>query len=157
MVNAEGASLNSVRRALEREGAASAEEEEASWLKRISETERKEERLLDLRLEGDITAQQFREKSAALQEAKSAAAAGLEAARTRRERRGGFERDKRALLDFHARLIPEDLDGLTPEQRRDLYRMMRLRFQARDGTLVTAEWGCNVLTTRPGSGRTRGR
>jgi hypothetical protein len=43
------------------------EEEEASWLKRISEIERKEERLLNLHLEGDITTEQFRAKSITLQ------------------------------------------------------------------------------------------
>ena len=136
---------------------ASAEEEEASWLKRISEIGRKEERLLDLRLEGDIRAEQFRAKSAALQEAREAATAGLEAARARRSRHEDFERDKQALLEYHARLVPEDLDNLTSEQRRELYRIMRLKFQARDGKLVTAEWDCNALTTLPGSGRTRGR
>lgn len=47
---------------------ASLEEEKASWLKRISQRECKEECLLDLRLEGDITTEQFRTKSAALQE-----------------------------------------------------------------------------------------
>src|SRR5215207_737012 len=56
-----------------RAGSASVEEEEASWLKRLSEIERKEERLLDLRLEGDITTEQFRAKSAALQEANETA------------------------------------------------------------------------------------
>ena len=44
----------------------SAEEEEASWLKRVSMVERKEERLLELRLEGDISREQFCAKRAAL-------------------------------------------------------------------------------------------
>ena len=42
------------------------EGEEASWLKRVSEVERKEERLLELRLEGDISREQFCAKRAAL-------------------------------------------------------------------------------------------
>jgi len=124
-----------------RAGGASAEEEEASWLKRLSKIEHKEERLLDLRLEGDITTEQFRARSGALRETKEAATAGLEAARARRSRCEDFERDKAALLEYHARLVPKDLDHSTSEQRRDLYRMMRLRIQARDGELVTADWG----------------
>ncbi|HVF02289.1 MAG TPA: zinc ribbon domain-containing protein [Rubrobacteraceae bacterium] len=136
---------------------ASAEDEEASWLKRISKLERKEERLLELRLEGDISTEQFRVKSAALQEAKEAAATNLTAARSRRSRRKDFERDKEALLEYHARLVPEDLEHLTSEQRRTLYRMMRLTVLATpDGELI-AEWGCNESTTPPGSFRTRGR
>ena len=136
---------------------ASPEEEEASWLKRISEIERKEERLLDLRLEGDIPAERFRARSVALQEAKEAATTNLQAARSRRSRREDFERNKEALLEYHASLVPEDLDGLTPEQRRTLYRMMRLKVLARDGELATAEWGCNDATTPPGSFRSRDR
>ncbi len=50
------------------------------------------------------------------------------AARSRRERLEDLERDKEALLEYHARLVPEDLDGLTSEQRQTLYRMMRLKF-----------------------------
>ena len=132
-----------------RTGGASAEEEEASWLKRLSEIERKEERLLDLRLEGDITTEQFRARSDALRETKGAATAGLKAARARRSRREDFERDKEALLEYRARLVPEDLDGLSPEQRRTLYRMMRLKVAVRDGALTTADWGCNDELTLP--------
>jgi hypothetical protein len=134
-----------------RAGGASAEEEEASWLKRLSEIERKEERLLDLRLKGDITAEQFRAKSNALRETKEAATTGLEAARARRSRREDFERDMEALLEYHARLVPENLDGLAPEQRRTLYRMMRLKVAVRDGMLTTADWGCNDELILPGS------
>ena len=132
-------------------GGASPDEEEGSWLKRISEVERKEERLLDLRLEGDITTQQFRARSAALHEGKEAATTGLRAARSRRSLREDFERDKEVLLEYHARLVPEGLDGLTPEQRRSLYRMMRLRVLAASDGGLTADWGCNVLPTPAGS------
>jgi hypothetical protein len=129
---------------------ASGEEEEASWLNRISEIERKEERLLDLCLEGYITAEQFRARSTAFQE-------NREAARLRLSRREDFERDKEALLEYHARLVPEDLDDLVSEQRRTLYRMMRLKVLAPDGELIAADWGCNASSTPPGSFRTRGR
>jgi len=131
--------------------------EEASWLKRLSEIERKEERLLDLRPEGDITAEQFRARSGALRENGEAATAGVKAARARRSRREDFERDKEALLEYHARLVPEDFDGLAPEQRRTLYRMMRLKAAVRDGALTTADWGCNDEPTLPGGVRIRGR
>src|SRR5215210_586669 len=114
-------------------------------------------RLLDLRLEGDISTEQFREKSATLQESKEAAKANLKAARSRRARFESFERDKEALLEYHARLVPEDLDGLTPEQRRTLYRMMRLTVLATPDSELIAGWGCNDATTPLGSFRTRGR
>jgi len=75
------------------------------------------------------------------------ATTGLEAARSRRAGLEDFERDKEALLGYYARLVPEDLDRLTPQQRRALYRMMRLTVYASpDGSLI-AEWGCNALPT----------
>ncbi len=130
---------------------ASTEVEEASWLNRISEIERKEERLLDLRLEGDITAEQFRAKSPALQENREAAKAGLEAVRLRRPRREDFERDKAALLEYHARLVPEDLDCLASQQRHTLYRIMRLNVLAHDGELIAVDWDCNASSRLPDS------
>ncbi len=136
---------------------APAAEEEAFWLKQISEIERKEERLLDLRLEGDITTEQFRARSAAHQEAKEAATVSLETACSRRARLEDFERDKEALLEYHARLIPEDLDGLASEQRRTLYRMMRLKVLASDGELIAVDWGCNDASKPLDSCRIRGR
>jgi hypothetical protein len=64
-----------------------------------------------------------------------------------RARFESFERDKEALLEYHARLVPEDLDGLTPEQRRTLYRMMRLTVLATPNSELIAEWCCNDATT----------
>jgi hypothetical protein len=76
---------------------------------------------------------------------------------TRRARYESFERDKEALLKYHARLVPEDLDGLTPEQRRTLYRMMRLTVLATPDSELIAEWCCNESTTPLDNFRTRGR
>jgi site-specific DNA recombinase len=58
---------------LENERQPSAGEDEASWLKRIAEIDLKQERLLDLHLDGDITTEQFRAKRAELEEARGAA------------------------------------------------------------------------------------
>jgi hypothetical protein len=48
-------------------------EDEVPWLRRIAEIDRKQERLLDLRLDGDITPEQFRARSARLKGARAAA------------------------------------------------------------------------------------
>ena len=71
-----------------------------------------------------------------------------------RSRLEDFEHDKEALLEYYARLFPE---GPTPEQRRTLYRMMRLEVLARDRALVIAEWGCNAASTLLDSCRIWGR
>ena len=47
-----------------------------------------------------------------------------------------LERDKDVLLDHYAGLLPEALDGLAPEERHRVYKMLRLTVVARpDGTL----------------------
>ncbi len=57
-------------------------DDEATWLKKLSDMDRKRERLLDLHLEGDITTAQFRTKSADLEEARAAVENQIEAARS---------------------------------------------------------------------------
>lgn len=49
-----------LERMIESKRGPSAGEDEASWLGRISEIDAKQERLLDLRLDGNITPEQFR-------------------------------------------------------------------------------------------------
>jgi chromosome segregation ATPase len=136
---------------------ATTEADEASWLKRIAELKAKQERLLDLHLEGDVTTEQFRAKSAELEDARMAAKDQLEAARSRLTRLKDLESSKDALISHYASLVPQGLAELSPEEKNRVYKMMRFHvFAHRDGTL-SAEWGCNVLTTPPDSCRTWGR
>ena len=75
-----------LERMIESERGLSSGEDEASWLGRISEIDAKQERLLDLRLDGNITPEQFRARSARLGEARAAAEAQLQAASSRLSR-----------------------------------------------------------------------
>ena len=126
---------------------ATMEADEASWLKRIAEIQAKQERLLDLHLEGDVTTEQFRAKSAELEDARTAAKDQLEAARSCLRRLKDLERSKDALISHYASLVPQGLAELWPEEKNRVYKMMRFHvFAHRDGSL-SAEWGCNVLTT----------
>ncbi len=131
--------------------------DEASWLGKISSIDRKQERLLNLHLEGDITTAQFRAKSAELKEARTAAESQLETARCHLSRLRDIERSKDTLISHYASLVPHGLAELSSDERNRIYKMMRLKVLADpDGTL-TAEWGCNALSTLPGSCHTRGR
>ena len=48
----------------------------------------------------------------------------------------GLERGRDALLEFYAEMTPEALDALPPEERRQVYGMLRLRIEvAADGTI----------------------
>jgi len=125
----------------------SAAADEAAWFKRLAEINVKQERLLDLHLDGDVTTEQFRAKSTKLEEARVAAEDQLEAARSRLERLKDMEHSKDALISHYASLVPQGLAELSPEKKNRIYKMMRLHvFADREGTL-TVEWGCNVLTT----------
>jgi site-specific DNA recombinase len=142
---------------LEDESKPSAGEDETPWLKRIAEIDLKQKRLLDMHLDGDITTEQFRAKSAELEEARLAAEGQLEAARSRLARLKDLEQSKEALISHYASLVPQALTELSSEEKNRIYKMMRLHVLAqRDGTL-TADWACNILPQPPGSCRTPGR
>ena len=51
---------------IEKERKPSVVEDDASWLRRLAEIDVKPERLLDLRMDGDITSEQFRVRSTEL-------------------------------------------------------------------------------------------
>jgi hypothetical protein len=135
----------------------SSEEDEASWLKRISEVDRKQERLLNLHLDGDITAAQFRAKSAELSEARAAAKGQLEVARSRLARLEDLKRSKDELVSHYASLVPSQLQELTPEDRRQVYKMMSLRVSVYPDDTLIVYLGCNDASTPLDSCRTRGR
>jgi len=141
---------------IENERAPSAVEDEAPWLRRIAEIDLKQERLLDLRLDGDITPEQFRARSAELKDARAAAQDQLEAARSRLSRLKDLERRKDALVSHYAALVPQGLDELSPAEKNQIYNMMNLRVFASPNDTLIADWGCNISPLLPGSFRTRG-
>jgi hypothetical protein len=133
------------------ERAPSTAEDEALWLKRIAEIDLKQERLLDLRLDGDITPEQFRARSKKLKDARVAAQDQLEASRSRLSRLKDLERSKDTLVSHYASLVPVGLNELHPADRNKVCEMMHLRdFAHPDDTLIV-EWGCNVSPLPPGS------
>ncbi len=50
----------------------------------------------------------------------------LAAIEGRKERLEQMERDRDAVLEAYAGVVPETLDALTPEERHQLYKMLRL-------------------------------
>ena len=125
--------------------------------RRIAEIDLRQERLLDLRLDGDITPEQFRARSTELKGARAAAQDQLEAARSRLSRIRDLERSKDALVLHYAALVPQGFDELSLTERNQVYNMMNLRVFARPDDTLIADWGCNVSPLPPGSCRTRGR
>jgi hypothetical protein len=90
----------------------------------------------------------------ALDETRWTARRELKALDRRRETIQELERDKDALLEYYASMVPEALDSLTPEECHQIYKMLGLEVTAgADGRIEVA----GTLGARPevyGSGST---
>jgi hypothetical protein len=125
---------------IENERSPSTAEDEALWLKWIAEIDLKQERLLDLRLDGDITPEQFRVRATELKDVRVAAQGQLEASRSRLSRLTDLERSKDALVSHYASLVPVELDELLPADKHKIYEIMLLRVFAHPDDTLIAEW-----------------
>jgi site-specific DNA recombinase len=97
------------------------------WANMLAEVDRKRSAYQDQQAEGLITLDELRSKLAALEETRSTARRELAALKEHRERIEHLEQDANALLEHYASMVPEALDGLTPEERHRIYKMMRLK------------------------------
>jgi site-specific DNA recombinase len=112
------------------------EEETALWLDRLAEVEHKRASFQDMAAEGLITFDELRIKLAALDETRQTARRELATLEGRSERLRALERDRDALLETYAEIMPETLDALEPEERHCVYKMLRLKTVAfPDGAL----------------------
>jgi hypothetical protein len=102
---------------LENERQPSAAGEETPWLKRIAEIDVKQERLLDMHLERDITTEQFRAKRSELEVARVAAEEQLEVVRSRLARLKDIEQSREELISHYASLVPQALSELSSEEK----------------------------------------
>ncbi len=68
---------------------------------------------------------------AELEETRATAERELAALQNRQEAIAKLERDRAALLEHYAAIAPEALDSLAPEERYQLYKMLRLEVVVR--------------------------
>jgi site-specific DNA recombinase len=122
------------------------------WAQKLSEVERKRSGFQDMAAEGLITLDELRTTLAALEETRTTARRELAALKESRERLEDLERDADALLEDYARMVPEALDELTPEERHRVYKMLRLGVTVyADGLAeITGAFG-GLLEVRPSS------
>jgi hypothetical protein len=97
------------------------------WLEKLAETDQVRSGYQDLAAKGLMTYEELGEKLRGLDETRKMAERELEALRSRRERVEELERDKEALLESYAGMAPEALDSLLPEERHQVYKMLRLK------------------------------
>jgi hypothetical protein len=85
------------------------------------------------RSQGLITLDELRAKLAGLEEVRATAERELGALRSHREKLEALEQDKEAVLETYAQMALEALDSLTPEERHQFYRMLKLRVVVQPG------------------------
>jgi flagellar motility protein MotE (MotC chaperone) len=112
------------------------EREAEGWAKRLAEVDRKRSGFQDMAAEGLIALDEVRTKLAALEEARDTARRELSTLETRREGLRRLERDRDMLMERYAGMAPGALDGLGPEERHRVYKLLKLRVGVHlDGTL----------------------
>jgi hypothetical protein len=101
-----------------------------------------------------ITLEELEEKLGQLDETRAPRPAPPPSA-DRQEAIEALERDKDALLESYAGMAPEALDTLTPEERRQVYKMLKVRVTAYldaqlevGGILTSAAGVCSHETPR---------
>jgi hypothetical protein len=97
------------------------------WMDKLAEVDLKRSGFQDMAAEGLITLDELRTKLAGLEEVRATAERELEGLTSRQEKLEALEQNKDAVLETYARMALKALDALTPEERHQLYKMLRLR------------------------------
>jgi hypothetical protein len=110
------------------------------WAEKLTEVDRKRARYQEMAAGDLITLDELRARLAELEETREIAERELAAVRGREERVRDMERDRDALIDSLEVMAPEVLDSLTPEERQQWYKLLRLQAAiGADGT-VEVSW-----------------
>lgn len=78
-------------------------------------------------VEGLITFDELRSKLEEAEQTRERAQAELEVLDRRRENIEELKRDKDAVMESYASMVPEELDDLASEERHQIYKMLRLQ------------------------------
>jgi hypothetical protein len=112
-------------------------EDWATWLRKLTELETQEERLLDLYLENKLDMDRYERRLAQIRLTRKTAEGELARIEAKADHVEQLERNKEALLNHYARIVPGQLDTLEPEERNRVYKMLGLTVSAHvDGSLV---------------------
>jgi hypothetical protein len=131
-------------------------EDAEGWLRKLSELDAREERLLDLYLEGELETDPYESRTSQLKMSRKTIEDEL-------DRIEWTESDRDALLGHYAQIVPERLDALEPEERNRVYRMLDLTVLPYEDGNLEAKWvpGADLCRDNepllPGSCRTPGR
>jgi hypothetical protein len=106
------------------------------WADKLAEVERKRARYQEMAVDDLITFEELRFRLSELDSTRATAERELEALRDHKEHVEELEKNRDALLSSLMSTVPEALDALAPEERRQVYKMLKLRVDVYpDGSL----------------------
>lgn len=151
-----------LQRMLEKEQETSAVDQGSQahvWRERLSEIARKRTNYQELAAEGLMTMEGLRSKLDTLELAREAAERELRLAHEHSERLSALERDAEHLLEAYEKRSVKALANLSPEERREVYRLLDLTVEAYPDGRLEATWALNASFSkfRPRSRRCCGR
>jgi site-specific DNA recombinase len=111
----------------------------AYWTDILSKIEVKQERLLDLYLDGNLDKERYEERVKGLEVQQKEATGKLEELKARKQVIDAAERDMEHLIESYSAAIPENLDRLEPEERHRIYKMLSLRVKLANSGIASME------------------
>ncbi len=126
-------------------------QEAKAWARKVAECDRVRAAYQDQQAAGHMTLDELGAKLGELEDARELARAGLRDLQTRAERVEELERDRDALLEPHAAMLPGALDELSGEERSRLYGMLRIEVAPAPGGFEVSGAFC---ASEPSSSRT---
>jgi hypothetical protein len=120
---------------------------------RLAKLDHRREGYEEMRADGDISRERFREKVAALDEEKVAAEAELARIRETAGRVGEMEKAKRAVLEMFGKGLMSGVAWFPPRLRREIYGLLGLRVEVRaDRALqISGEFDADLMRLALGS------
>jgi site-specific DNA recombinase len=102
------------------------ERDAAFWSRKITEVDVERRGFHRLAVKGHMTDEELTAALSELDETRETAERELEATRARGEALQCLEHDRNALMESYAGMVRETLEGLTPEERHRIYKLLRL-------------------------------
>jgi site-specific DNA recombinase len=104
--------------------------EAKAWLQKMAEADQMRGNYQEMAARNLISLEELAEKLGQLDETRAAAERNLATLKRRQEQIEQLEQDKDTLLESYASMAPDALDSLSPEERRQVYKMLKLRVTA---------------------------
>ncbi len=118
------------------------------WQEKLSEVRRKRANFQELAAEGLMTTEELRSKLDTLELARNAAERELRLAHERSERLAALERDAEHLLKAYEKRCVKALADLSPEERREVYKLLDLTVEAHPDGILEATWALNASVSK---------